>query len=142
MEFGSFNCRVCGGKLVPRLNELICSNCNFIQHPLKGDNLGISCENLKKKLDSKSDVIILDVREKWEFGMGNLKGATSIPMRDLEKNMNLLDKNKEIVAVCHHNERSSYATRYLLQNGFKNVKYLEGGIDAWAMKIDNSIKRY
>ncbi len=143
MDFGNFNCRLCGGKLVPKLNELVCSNCKFIQHPLQDIQLEISPENLKKKFDNKEDILILDVREKWEHEMVNIKNSKSMPLRELKDGIKTLDKNKFTVVLCHHGvERSQYAARYLLQNGFKNVKSLEGGIEAWAAKIDNSLKRY
>jgi len=142
MDFGSFSCRICGGKLAPKLNELQCSNCKFIQHPLKDLQLGISAEALKKKLDNKENIEIVDVREKWEFGMVNIKNSKFIPLRELKNNISNLDKNKTIVTVCHFGERSQYAARYLLQNNFKNVKSLEGGIESWTVKVDPSLKRY
>ena len=142
MDFGNFSCRICGGKLIPKLNELECANCKFIQHPIQDVQITISPENLKKKLDNKEDILLLDVRDKWEFGMVNLKNSKLIPLRELKDNIKSLDKNKMIVTICHHGERSQYAARYLLQNGFKNVKTLDGGIEAWTTKIDNSLKRY
>ncbi len=142
MEFTGFQCRICGGRLVPRLNELVCSNCNFVQHPVKETDIEISCENLKKKIDRKEDLILLDVRERWEFSMVNLNRSILIPMRELKNNLSKLDKNKEVIVLCHTGDRSNYATRYLLQNGFKNVKNLGGGINAWATRIDPSLKRY
>lgn len=143
MDFGSFNCRICNGKLIPKLNELVCSNCNYMSHPVKEKNFGISPEELKKKLDNKEDLVIVDVREKWEYGMVNIKNSKLIPLRELKDGMKSLDKNKTIVTMCHFGiDRSFNAARYLIQNGFKNVKNLVGGIDAWAAKIDQSVKRY
>ena len=142
MDFDSFSCRICGGRLVPKLNELVCSNCRFIQHPVQDTNIRISCESLKKKLDNKEDVLLLDVREKWEFDTVHMKNAKLVPMRALKDSIKELDKTKPIVTVCHYGERSSYAARYLIQNGFANVKTLEGGLDAWAAKIDQSLRRY
>ena len=142
MEFTGFQCRICGGKLVPRLNELVCSNCNFVQHPVKETDFEINCENLKRKIDNKEDIVILDVRERWEYSIVNLKNSTLMPMRELREGIKKLDKNKAIIILCHTGDRSSYAARYLIQNEFKNVKNLEGGINAWATRIDNSLKRY
>lgn len=142
MEFTGFSCRICGGRLVPRLNELVCSNCNFIQHPIKDTEIGISCESLKKKIDSKENIILLDVRERWEYSMVNMKNSVLIPMRELKGGIKKLDKNKTIVVLCHHGDRSENAARFLIQNGFRSVKNLEGGINAWASRIDPSLKRY
>ncbi|MBS3171562.1 rhodanese-like domain-containing protein [Candidatus Woesearchaeota archaeon] len=142
MEFSGFQCRICGGRLVPRLNELVCSNCNFVQHPVKETDFDISCEILKKKIETKEAIILLDVRERWEFSMVNLPNSVLIPMRELENGVSKLDKNKLIIVLCHTGERSNYAARYLLQNGFNNVKNLKGGINAWATRIDPSMKIY
>ncbi|MEK6937073.1 MAG: rhodanese-like domain-containing protein [Nanoarchaeota archaeon] len=141
MEFTGFQCRICGGRLVPRLNELVCSNCNYVQHPVKENDV-IDCETLKRKIDKKEDLVILDVREKWEYSMVNLKNSVLMPMREIKDGISKLDKNKEIVIICHHGDRSGNAARFLMQNGFKNVKNLEGGINAWASRIDPSLKRY
>ncbi len=144
MDFENFNCRICNGKLVPKLNQLVCSNCNFIQHPLQDIRLlKITPEDLKKKIDNKEEFLILDVRDKWEYSTANIKNSKFIQIRELKKNIQNLDKNKLVITVCHHGlDRSQNAARYLLQNNFKNVKFLECGIEAWSIKIDNSLKRY
>jgi len=126
---------------VPKLNEVVCSNCNFIQHPVKEDEIGINSENLKRKIEKKEDFVILDVREKWEYEMSNIKNSVLMPLRELKNGIKKLDKNKEIIVLCHLGERSRYAARFLIQNGFKNVKNLEGGINSWS-RIDNSAKLY
>jgi|SRR3989344_8377163 len=141
MEFKNFPCRICSGKLMPKLNELVCDNCGFIEHPPKETNFLISCQEVKKKIDNKENIIILDVREKWEYSTVKINNSISILMRELKNKINELDKNKQIIVVCHRGNRASYTTRYLIQNSF-NAKCLEGGIDAWAAKIDNSMKRY
>ncbi len=142
MEFTGFQCRICSGRLVPRLNELVCSNCNFVQHPIKDIDISISCEALKKKIDKREELILLDVRERWEHGMVNLTNSVLMPLRELKNGISKLDKNKVVVVLCHTGDRSNYAARYLLQNGFRTVKNLEGGINAWATRIDQSMKRY
>jgi len=53
-----------------------------------------------------------------------------------------LDPNAEIVMHCHMGMRSMDATQFLLQQGFKNVKNLTGGINAWSQQIDPSVPRY
>lgn len=141
MEFENFNCRICNGKLIPKVNEIVCSNCKFLQHPIKEVDFEISPGSLKKKIDGKEDVLLIDVREKWEFSMSSIKNSKLIPIRELKDEFTNLDKNKQIVTICHFGNRSSNAARFLIQKGF-NAKSLTGGIDAWAMKIDSSVKRY
>ena len=127
---------------MPKINEVVCSNCSFIQHPPKEKVESISCENLKKKIDNKENIILLDVRERWEHGMSNINNSTLMPLRELKNGINKLDKSKQVVVLCHLGERSEYAARFLIQNGFNNVKNLEGGINAWAARIDKTLKLY
>ena len=97
---------------------------------------------LKERLDKGDDLFILDVRESWEFEMGKIEGSTLIPLGELTVSLDQLDTEAEIICLCHHGMRSADATGYLLQNGFPNVKNLEGGIDAWSALVDPSVPRY
>ena len=65
-----------------------------------------------------------------------------IPLGDLPSSLEKLDQDAEIVALCKIGMRSADAVTFLLQQGFKNVKNLVGGIDAWSVEIDQSVPRY
>ena len=101
----------------------------------------ISVEDLKKKLDAKADVFILDVREPHEYQICNLKGYL-IPVGDLPKRVSELDSSREIVAHCKMGGRSAKAVNFLRRSGFKKVYNLTGGITAWAEKIDPKMPKY
>jgi sulfur-carrier protein adenylyltransferase/sulfurtransferase len=101
----------------------------------------ISVEELKKKLDSKADIFILDVREPHEYQICNLHGYL-IPVGDLPKRVSELDSSREIVAHCKMGGRSAKAVSFLRRAGFKKVYNLTGGITAWAEKIDPSMPKY
>ena len=101
----------------------------------------ISVEELKKKLDAKSDVFILDVREPHEYQICNLNGYL-VPLNDLPKRVSELDSSREIVAHCKMGGRSAKAVQFLRQAGFKKVYNLTGGITAWAEKVDTSMPKY
>lgn len=98
-------------------------------------------EDLKRKLDAKEDVFVLDVREPDEYKICNI-GGTLIPMNDIPKRIKELDKNRETVVHCRSGGRSTKVVEYLQANGFKNVKNLAGGILAWAEKIDPKMRKY
>ena len=98
-------------------------------------------EDLKKKLDAKEDVFVLDVREPHEYKICNISGHL-IPLNDLPKRIGELDKNRETVVHCRSGSRSAKAVEFLQANGFKNVKNLAGGILAWAEKIDPKMQKY
>jgi molybdopterin/thiamine biosynthesis adenylyltransferase/rhodanese-related sulfurtransferase len=101
----------------------------------------ISVEELKKKLDAKSDIFILDVREPHEYQICNLNGYL-VPLNDLPKRVSELDSSREIIAHCKMGGRSAKAVQFLRQAGFKKVYNLTGGITAWAEKVDPAMPKY
>src|SRR5271168_1535260 len=110
--------------------------------PATGGSLSdISVEELKKKLDNKEDVFILDVREPHEYQICNLNGYL-IPLGDLPKRVSELDSSREIVAHCKMGGRSAKAVEFLKQAGFTKVHNLTGGITAWAERVDTKIPKY
>jgi len=102
----------------------------------------ISPTELKSRLDKGDQLVLLDVREQWEFDLAKLNGSTLIPLATLPQSLDKLKRDAEIVAICHHCMRSADATNFLLQQGFSNVKNLVGGIDAWSAQVDRSVPRY
>jgi len=102
----------------------------------------ISPTELKSRLDKGDQLVLLDVREQWEFDLAKLNGSTLIPLATLPQSLDKLKRDVEIVAICHHGMRSADATNFLLQQGFSNVKNLVGGIDAWSAQVDRSVPRY
>ena len=92
----------------------------------------LSAQELIAGLKSSEPVILIDVREAWEWQTGYIDGATHIPMNALPQHLGALNKEDDIVIYCAHGNRSWYATAYMMQQGFTNVASLRGGIDAWA----------
>lgn len=92
----------------------------------------ISCQELKEKLASDQNTIIIDVREAWEYDEVNI-GAENIPLGDLPNKLNDLSycKDKEVIVHCKSGTRSNQAMKYLTKQGFSNVRSLEGGIEAY-----------
>lgn len=86
--------------------------------------------------------ILLDVREADEVNFCALQPHTWIPLGDLAARINELDPDENIVVLCHHGARSARAGHLLSQRGFGNVWNLVGGIDAYAQRIDPTLKRY
>ena len=103
----------------------------------------ISVEELKRKLDAKEDVFVLDVREPHEYPIANL-GAPLIPVGDVERRVGELQakKDAEIVVHCRSGARSQKAAVVLKNAGFTHVSNLTGGILAWAEKIDPTMPKY
>lgn len=78
------------------------------------------------------DPYILDVRTEMEFQTGALPKANLIPVDQLHERLDELpeNKNQTILVYCAHGVRSLYAAELLVQNGFKNVVNLRGGMAA------------
>lgn len=102
----------------------------------------ITPPELKARLEKGDTLVLLDVREQWEFDLAKLNGSTLIPLGTLPQSLAKLNRDAEIIAICHHGMRSADATNFLLQQGFSNVKNLVGGIDAWSAQVDRSVPRY
>ena len=102
----------------------------------------ITPRELKERLDKGDKPFLLDVREPYEYSLAKIEGAVLIPLGTLPTSLEQLDQNAEIVAYCHHGMRSGDAVGFLVQQGFKNVKNLVGGIDAWSVQVDASVPRY
>ena len=112
-------------------------------HPIVDGIPQISVQELKRKLDAKEDVFVLDVREPHEYLIANL-GAPQIPVGEVERRVGELaaQKDREVVVHCRSGARSQKAALILKQAGFSNVSNLAGGILAWADKIDPSLPKY
>jgi rhodanese-related sulfurtransferase len=102
----------------------------------------ISPKELSTRLDNGDKLVLVDVREEWEYALAKLDGSILIPLGTLPQSLARLNRDAEIIAICHHGMRSADATNFLLQQGFSNVKNLVGGIDAWSIQVDGTVPRY
>ena len=100
--------------------------------------------DLQAWLDDKSRAkpVVLDVREPWEHEVCSIPDSMLLPMQQIPTRLQELPTDADIVVVCHHGMRSADATAFLSQQGFKSVKNLVGGIDAWSKQIDPGVPRY
>jgi adenylyltransferase/sulfurtransferase len=103
----------------------------------------VSVQELKRRLDAREDVFVLDVREPHEVKIVNI-GAPLIPLGDLPKRLHELaaEKDRAIVVHCKSGGRSQKAAQFLKSAGFPHVENLAGGILAWADKIDPTLPKY
>ncbi len=102
----------------------------------------ISITKFAELLSLKEKILLLDVREEWEYNIAHIPGSELLTEINFE---NMLLKSKEasyVVVVCHHGMRSMNATLYLREHGVHNAKSLSGGIDAYSLTVDKSIQRY
>ncbi|MBO8138179.1 MAG: rhodanese-like domain-containing protein [Desulfotomaculum sp.] len=91
----------------------------------------ITAGELKEMLDSSSDILMIDVREPYEYNAGHIAGSILRPLGKIESWSKELDKDKPIVLICRSGNRSAQAARCLVDQGFTNVMNLKGGVKAW-----------
>ncbi len=102
----------------------------------------ITAKDLKTLIDSSpKNLFLLDVREPWEFELCHIEGSKLMARLDLAQIFPGL-KELEVVTICHHGIRSLSAAFYLKEAGLPRVRSLTGGVEAWALEIDNEMKRY
>ena len=80
-----------------------------------------------------SQVCLIDVREPDEFTgeLGHIPGAKLIPLGVLDAHLNEIPKDKTVVFVCRSGGRSARAAAHALENGYKSIYNLKGGMLLW-----------
>ena len=95
-----------------------------------------------KQLAGNSESVLLDVREEEELRIVSVTGAMHIPMGEVPARLTELDTSKEIFCLCHHGMRSAQVAGYLIEQGFEKIRNVRGGVDSWAIFVDESLPRY
>ncbi|MGB8341308.1 MAG: molybdopterin-synthase adenylyltransferase MoeB [Chthoniobacterales bacterium] len=147
MKFREFNlrrdpdCPVCG--VQPTITEPIDYEMFCAGAPdLTTAALQISVHELQERMASGRPLVLLDVREPFEFEMARIEGANLIPLGELPARWQELDREKEICVFCHSGMRSERAAEFLRSAGLARVANVAGGIDAWSQEIDPNVPRY
>lgn len=102
----------------------------------------MTVEELSSLLHVDPQLTLLDVRDPGEVALAQIAGATLIPLGELSTRLGELDPHRHYIVTCHRGARSQRACALLREYGFDKVQSLEGGIDAWAQRIDASMLRY
>jgi molybdopterin/thiamine biosynthesis adenylyltransferase/rhodanese-related sulfurtransferase len=138
-------CRVCGEQA--DIKELIDYEefCGVPGHDHDEGSAGvgydITAADLADRL-KQNHLKLLDVREPHELQISALPGAVNIPLGTLAARLSELDSAQDMVVFCKTGVRSSRALELLASAGFKKVKNLKGGINAWAREVDSSLPIY
>lgn len=103
----------------------------------------ISPTDVKRRLDAGGEeLVLLDVRRPDELTLARISGAVHVPMDEIPKSLDQLDREADYVVFCHHGIRSALVCNFLRARGFPRVTNLRGGIEAWHTEVDPSIGRY
>lgn len=140
------NCKVCGSN--PEVTELIDYEafCGVPGHDHEEGTVGggwdISAQELAQRLAQGNGLRLIDVREPHELQISALPGAELFPLGQLAGRLSELDSAQEMVLFCKSGTRSARALELLLSAGFRKVKNLKGGINAWAREVDVNLPVY
>ncbi len=93
-------------------------------------------------LRSNEPIVIVDVREPWEYAHCHIEGSQLIPLDTLPARYAELSPTALTVMVCHHGMRSHYAADFLRGCGFERVLNLSGGIHRWACEVEPAMPQY
>ncbi len=110
--------------------------------PAPVSSTDIAAEAVKQLIDNNHDFTLVDVREVHEYQICRIEQAQLIPLGELPKRLNELDRNADIVVHCKMGGRSAKACDLLRANGFTRVRNMTGGILAWSDKVDPSVPKY
>jgi len=139
------NCRVCGPNA--DIKELIDYEefCGVPSHDHEegsaGANWDITAPELAERVKT-NHLKLLDVREPHELEISALPNAKNIPLGQLAARLSELDSAEEMVIFCKSGGRSARGLELLVSAGFKKVKNLKGGINAWAREVDSELPIY
>lgn len=102
----------------------------------------ITVEEVRRWRDEGKTFVLLDVREPEEVAIVTLADSTWIPMREIPQRIGELDPSIPVAVICHHGGRSERVAAFLTARGFVQAVNIEGGIDAYAARIEPSLARY
>jgi len=139
------DCPVCGDSLTitePIDTEAFCGLRG--EEPERDDDgfPTIAVEELHASMQAGQTPLVLDVREPHERAIASIPGAMSMPLGQIPARLHTLDPVGTITITCHRGARSAQAYRLLRAAGFERLQILEGGVDAWAMRVDPTMARY
>jgi adenylyltransferase/sulfurtransferase len=140
------SCKVCGTN--PEVTALIDYEafCGVPGHDHEegsaGEKWDITAVELAQRLKEGNHIKLIDVREPHELEISRLEKAELIPLGQLASRLSELDSADEIVLFCKSGTRSSRALELLASAGFRKMKNLKGGINAWAREIDPTLPVY
>jgi rhodanese-related sulfurtransferase len=106
------------------------------------NNIECTPQEVAEMLNGENTPRLIDVREPAEWEIVHLEGGKLLTQELIEDILNSWEKDASIVCYCHHGIRSMQAALFLRQQGFSNVRSMQGGIDAWAKDVDPNIDRY
>ncbi len=103
----------------------------------------VTVQEMKRALDDPGlGIKVIDVRDPDEYDICHISGVPQIPLGELPARFTELDPNQRLYLHCKSGLRSLKALHFLREQGFKYVKSVKGGINAWSDEIDHGVPKY
>jgi rhodanese-related sulfurtransferase len=106
----------------------------------------ITVSEFAQRLTQADQPQLIDVREPFELELAALPDFQNLPLSQFETWSPRIavdfDPHAETYVLCHHGVRSAQMCQWLQQNGFTHVINIQGGIDAFARRVDRSLPLY
>jgi adenylyltransferase/sulfurtransferase len=97
----------------------------------------VTVQDLKRALDNPSlGIHVIDVREPDEHQTANIPGTRLLPLSQLASRFQELERDRQYYLHCQAGVRSMRALQFLRQQGFKHLKSVKGGLQAWNEEIE------
>jgi rhodanese-related sulfurtransferase len=111
---------------------------NIVRNKIEGLAPSLTAQEMKAKLDRGDDFLIVDVRTPQQFAPKHIEDdrVMQVTLGDIRERIDDIPRDKEIVLLCAMGVRSYEALRILHGAGFKDLKYMEGGLQAWPYDLD------
>jgi len=101
----------------------------------------ITPAELAERLDEEG-IRLVDIRTREEFEAARVAGSLLFTQDLMQEILAAWDREKLLVLIDHHGERSMEAAAYFTGHAFEEAKSLRGGVDAWSREIDPSVPQY
>jgi len=138
-------CPLCGEN--PTITKLIDYQqfCGIVPEPAAAMSNPdeVTVQEMKRVLDDpKLGIHVIDVREPDEYQIAHIDGVPLFPLSTLPQRFTELDPNQQTYIHCKSGIRSMKALHFLREQGFKYLKSVKGGINAWSDEIDHNVPKY
>jgi rhodanese-related sulfurtransferase len=144
-------CSSCGFQPDERLSDLCARNAGInvdevmahIRESHEADlKIEISATDLADWRKREQSLRIVDIRTREEHEAARIEGTILFSQDIMQEMLGKWSREEAVVIVDHQGKKSMDAAAYFLGHGFKNVRALRGGIDAWSREVDPKVPRY